>query len=795
VGVSPPLPASHRLRIRLAVIGGVVLLTVLCSAWFAPLFQGRSFSVVAGHQTAVFPWRAFPDGYSDRYPQSDQADLNFPWQAAIQSSVRSGSVPWWNPDSFGGQPFFSNGSSAVLYPPRLLTALTVSPATAHNIFSFLHVLAAGVFMFLFLLDLGLDPIAGLLGAVAWMFGTFMLGWVQLEVHAAPLALLPAGMLAIRRAVVRERVRWVGGAALVVAVLLISGHILFTWSALLGVFGYGICLALVRLPNDRGIRGDRAALLRLLRVPAVAALGFGSAAVVLLPTAMVLRGVSRQQFSYATLRRLFVLAPSDLQYAFHHPPLPVTQHVMHQAAFGGSLTILFALLAITARRPGAGLGRGLAVIAVLVAIGTPATWLVYQLVPGMKIYRSYARLLFLFDFAIAVLAAVGLDRWLQRLRIMDPPGRRSRRSVWTRAVRWMRTAAPILGLAVVGLSAFELGSYGRRLNPPFPPSASRFEYPATPLIRDLVEAPASTTGWPHRIIPIQWTQAEFPILFANESLVFGLDSASGYDSAVPLRTAALWRVVEGEDPATALETKLPAAFVPGFDRSAVFGGLLPRLGIDRMVITPSLGADSSSLSILGWLGWALRYRGPDGVVLQWTGSPAGPHVVYQADVVANDLQALMQFMNPGFDYQHRVILEGLATQPSVPSGTGHATISSARRWDNGARIVADSDAPGWLVVPDSWDRGWSAMVNGRRATVRRANFNQRAIAIPAGRSDVVLRYRPQGLEAGLAISGACLLACAGLLFWPVTRRYRRPEPARSLPPRPPENETKAALAVR
>ena len=108
-------PAVRR-RTHLLCLAVIVVLTLL---WFAPVFAGKSYSTVGGHQNAVFPWAATPNGLPDS-PQSDQADLNYPLQSELTTAAHAGTVPWWNPDSFGGQPLFSDGSSALLYPPKLL---------------------------------------------------------------------------------------------------------------------------------------------------------------------------------------------------------------------------------------------------------------------------------------------------------------------------------------------------------------------------------------------------------------------------------------------------------------------------------------------------------------------------------------------------------------------------------------------------------------------------------------------------------------------------------------------------
>ena len=69
------------------------------------------------------------------------------------------------------------------------------------------------------------------------------------------------------------------------------------------------------------------------------------------------------------------------------------------------------------------------------------------------------------------------------------------------------------------------------------------------------------------------------------------------------------------------------------------------------------------------------------------------------------------------------------------------------------------------------RGWRAHVDGVPAPVVRANGKHRAVAVSAGRHEVVLRYAPPGLVVGLALSVVSLLLAA-VLFATGERRGRR-----------------------
>jgi uncharacterized membrane protein YfhO len=91
--------------------------------------------------------------------------------------------------------------------------------------------------------------------------------------------------------------------------------------------------------------------------------------------------------------------------------------------------------------------------------------------------------------------------------------------------------------------------------------------------------------------------------------------------------------------------------------------------------------------------------------------------------------------------------------------------------NERTIEVDTPRAGWLVVLDSWDRGWKATVRGRETPVRRADFAYRAVRVPAGRSVVEMEYRTPGLRIGIALSVLGLLAALACWLWPLRRRAR------------------------
>jgi uncharacterized membrane protein YfhO len=71
--------------------------------------------------------------------------------------------------------------------------------------------------------------------------------------------------------------------------------------------------------------------------------------------------------------------------------------------------------------------------------------------------------------------------------------------------------------------------------------------------------------------------------------------------------------------------------------------------------------------------------------------------------------------------------------------------------NGVTIRAVLDAPGYLVLADTWYPGWRATVDGEPAELLRANYAFRAVRLEAGEHTVEMVYRPTSVLVGGALS--------------------------------------------
>jgi hypothetical protein len=137
---------------------------------------------------------------------------------------------------------------------------------------------------------------------------------------------------------------------------------------------------------------------------------------------------------------------------------------------------------------------------------------------------------------------------------------------------------------------------------------------------------------------------------------------------------------------------------------------------------------------------------------------------RATPVASPEEALALPYRKGFDPWREVALVregGEGPDDALPATCtkGRARLAS---WTAGEeRYEVEANASAYLVVRASHARGWRGFVDGVPQPVLRANGKHRAVAVNAGRHEVVLRYEAPGLLPGVAVSLLGLLAAAVL----------------------------------
>jgi hypothetical protein len=738
------------------------ILLLLTGIFFSPIVRyDATFSIIAGHQTAVWPWAAHPTGYVDTYPQSDAADTIYPWSVFSARALRDVEAPLWNPYSFGGTSFLTNGLGMSLYPPRVSLLLLVSPSWAHDLLLILHVFVGGLAMFALLRNFRCSLLPSLLSSISWMFASYLFAWIQLEFVVVLGVFLPATLLLTRLSSEKRSVYFAIAAGLALGLSIVGTSFQLAGPLLLIVGGYFWMLSLQELlgtSNVPRLRG-RDATGAVLRPTLMLAIALGIAAPIVLPTLAISPELGRIPIPLEVLEQSAVPIQVFLKSAVP-PATPPTEALLNGGAvFVGSVSAVLAIVGLGFRRPGRAVGAAIVLGTMLVCLGTPLDTIPYHIVPGFKYLTSLGRMLVFWCFGVALLAGLGLDTIL-RLG--------SRQHRWS-GLPW---AAVILAAVCVAGTGYQTMTVARRLNPPFQPRANPYLFPRTSAINALTaERDHRQPERPQRILPLR---VNAPSLYASHAMMFEIESAAGYESNVIKRTADIWRVVAGESAADVSESPLSTAFIPSYSPSLVRYDLLPRVGVTTLYAPPDISSDpvwrqrrASPLAL------QVRYSGPEGSVFTIRSTPPRAFVVYRVERVTDARAALARYTTPSFPYRTTVLFDGNGTDAHGSQSAAPPTPARpVSRDENSSEWIVRAREPGHFVLLDTWAPGWHATVNGRQVAVQRANYAFRAVAVPAGRSVVRFEYDPPRFGLGLLVAAFTLGAIVvGALVFVLLRLHR------------------------
>jgi hypothetical protein len=725
--------------------------------------------------------------------------VTIPWDAKSQffppvqflaTSIAHGEWPWWTPNVFTGWPLICDPQSLLFSPLHLLLAIS-SPAVGLRSFdavTFVYLFLGGVGILLFFRDRGWHAGGALVAAIAFTLGGSASARIQHTTEVISLSYLPLGLWLLGRTL--ERASW--GAAVAVGVL--AGLIALRRDqvALLALYvlaGYVLMHWMSAPPFER----IRASIGRLAAAGVIAVM---IAAYPVIATIAFAARSNRPEIAYAaaapgSLHPVHLLqfvfadlygamrsnqnywAPQSLVWdaAWGSPGLYLSQNM--GLLYAGALTIAVVL--------SFGLIRALAwtreirffsvatFLVLLYALGgyTPAFWLMYEAMPGVKLFRRPADASFVLAGLIAIIAGYLVHRWLtDRVPRATPPQRALEiacpialvaaaffLAYWVVGISW--ALVPVLTAIVLTGAAIAVLWGARRLDRQRPAAAAallaafmaadlawnnaphvstalppeRFEAllqnTGNETVR-LLKAKLAATAAPDRRDRVELIGIDYH--WPNLSLAQGFDHVFGHN---PLRLRSFYEATHVGDTVALASQRGFSPLYPSYHSA-----LADLLGV-RFIATgvPVDQIDSSlkpgDLKFLAHTKDAFIYENPRAL----------PRVMLVTEWRAADFAEVLADGWPDIDPRRTVLLEHA---PAGYVGGAAASSGSARllKYANTEVLVeVNGDSSGILLLNDVWDPWWRASVDGVETEILAANVIFRAVVVPAGRHVVDFTFHP------------------------------------------------------
>ena len=747
----------NRRRSTLTAAGVLLLVTVL---FYWKILLTNQFSLLTGYESVnqAYAW------------------LNF-WV----HSIRQGAWPLWDPYTDSGHIFSGEMQTGAFYPLYLPLALfplnqqgLLSPALYHLMYALSHFLGAW-FMFLLVRELDLDVFPAIVAGICFSLGG-LLGHIPEWPHLLNSGIwLPVIFLFLLRAMrapgTARMVLNASACGLILGLSILAGGlhmaimqaIVIVTAAVFHGFRTG-----ADAPTSVGVMRWR----RHAVVVSIAALvAFAAGAVQLLPSLeyshQALRFVSNtglpasNRIPYRYFNdRFYAQSLLNLLIAVPRGEIGTGENI---SSYLGVFPLLLALIGIWKkwRCRWVPYLTGLAVAAFAYSLG-PASLLhgvLYVLTPYLWLAHEADRFVYLADFALAILAAYGVEALFSSTQAgWEPLGR---------IVKWVAVAATA-ALVVPML-------YAQPALSPWIALSLVLIVVTWLLFRYILSGQARLSARVLTVALILFDLSAFDFSAANrmESSAKGanqMDRLLSCRGAVQFLKAqkGLFRVEVAGDWAPNVGDAFQVQTTGGAGVTLVteyarFNGQKDLLGV-RYSVKPAIAKDAGA--VYQDAAWKI-YENPQAYPRAW--------LVHDVFVTPTLAEFVKRWNAPETD-PHRIALLPSRLDAALDSLSEPASEQvwfeqyEANRLDLGVH----AGGPALLVVSEVYYPGWTATVNGQPARISRVDGILRGIVVPRGDSQVSLRYRPASVYIGGALSvtafGAGLVAA--ICLWLIRRRQPR-----------------------
>ncbi len=752
-----------------------VAISIIVAVLFFPVLFQEKYPVPADSIAALYhPYRdffieEFPQGYPFKnFLITDPLRQQYSWREISVDAFRSFKLPLWNPYNGTGEPLLANIQAGALYPLNLL--FFVFPfQISWSILIMLQPLLAGIFLYLYLVNLKLSPKASLIGSIAFAFSGFNTTWLEWGtiVHTGlwlPIILLSIDKLILctdrKASSIKDKSMWFWGIILVFSFSssLFAGH--------LQTFFYLFVFAQIYFLARWITKGKNKKMFITYIMLNTFFLILTS--VQWIPTLILILNSARGIDQLWQKEGWFL--PFEHLVQFVAPDFfgnPSTQNYWGTWNYGeltgyiGLLPLLLAFVAIFCRRDKKTLFFGGAVlVSFIMAIPNFISKIpfVYQ-IPFISTAQP-TRLIFVIGFSLSVLAALGFDYFEKRKKSVFLPflflfiififlwiialGGLSYFDISQESLNIIKSNLrlpsllllasvvlvgsyslftknkKIIALVYVGLFlliSFDLLRFSSKFNS-F--SEKRLLFPETKTVKFLQE---KSRDYPWRFLAVDYVENQKRIFAPNLSSHHGLYTLDTYNPLILRRYQEFAAVSEWGF------TDIPDF---SFNRSIMLNNyespLIDFMGVKY--IASIIDIDSESLKFLFSEGETRVYENLEVYDRAF--------MVYDFVVLSDKKELAKKIYDPTTNLGITAVVEEALPVGIENVGETMSAVEIVDYQSEKIEITVDTKNAGMLVLTDAYYPTWKVFVDGQEKKIYRVDYNFRGVIVPSGKHKVIFR---------------------------------------------------------
>ncbi|MEM7534640.1 MAG: hypothetical protein AAF639_20845 [Chloroflexota bacterium] len=721
------------------------------------------------------------------FPDGDFTHHFLPFSLFQHEAMLSGTLPVWNPYTYGGHPFLADIQAAVFYPISNLVLLITLPFTSPGarlyflqLEAMLHIALAGYFVYLFIYVLTQNRWAAFLGGCIFAFSGYLTSYPPVQLAVLRTAIwLPLLLYLLLRAIVtnpqsyesteRPRFLWWILASIVYAISFLAGHP----QTFLHITYVTAAWLLYLFLTSNSLRSLRPLRFNFIGILIFIILTLLLTAAQLLPTIEFTQLSVRADVGYDFVSGGFLLQDT---WQLILPGI----FTQYSPIYIGVIGLGLACCALGASPALNGQGTRpyatitffvvLTVLALLISYGNNGFVyaMMHRFAPGWNLFRGQERVAYLVTFGLSVLAAYGAATLAQTGSRIATRNRR----------RALMCFAFVVIVSVYGCGLlWQLNGYT---------AVGQWQYLAIAAVTMVLAMVFVVMLWWDAWLTKPWLPRSLIVLTLFN--LFWFNMGTNISSFSPDRKTIL--APEMEALGVAVEEAEGKAGGRVYNEFRVYEDYGMRQQIEdvwgssplRLARYVSLFEEFPLdrmwrlMDVKHVLTWRRELFGPSELLAEFpqqrdtTFLHKLPHkhlkawFVYDLQYVGDD-EAWALLADHQFDLETTALLPKESEQMAISLGEDdgqEASVHVTRLAHNRFQIETQTSVDGLLVLSENWMPGWAT--RNADFEVLRANLTLLGIPIPAGEHTFALVYWPSNLSFGLWLSGGAVFGLLLIGLW-------------------------------